>query len=49
MNLTVQPVKHCLQPITLLDRGQVTRIYGKAYVAGVLPIKVGIIFIIFIM
>ncbi|NP_001086034.2 RNA 3'-terminal phosphate cyclase [Xenopus laevis] len=34
----VSPVKH-LNPINLVDRGSVTKIYGRAFVAGVLPYK----------
>ncbi|XP_069593509.1 RNA 3'-terminal phosphate cyclase isoform X1 [Ranitomeya imitator] len=34
----VSPVKY-LKPITLTDRGSVTKIYGRAFVAGVLPYK----------
>ncbi|KAG8436613.1 hypothetical protein GDO86_007644 [Hymenochirus boettgeri] len=34
----VPPVKH-LNPINLVDRGTVTKIYGRAFVAGVLPYK----------
>ncbi|XP_053549709.1 RNA 3'-terminal phosphate cyclase [Bombina bombina] len=34
----VSPVKN-LTPITMTDRGNVTKIYGRAFVAGVLPYK----------
>ncbi|XP_014665922.1 PREDICTED: RNA 3'-terminal phosphate cyclase-like [Priapulus caudatus] len=39
VKIVTSPVKPHLQPITLLDRGQVTRITGKAFVAGVMPTK----------
>lgn len=35
----MSPVKQ-LNPINLTDRGCVTKIYGRAFVAGVLPFKV---------
>lgn len=35
----MSPVKQ-LDPINLTDRGSVTKIYGRAFVAGVLPLKV---------
>ncbi|XP_038525929.1 RNA 3'-terminal phosphate cyclase isoform X1 [Canis lupus familiaris] len=35
----MSPVKQ-LNPINLTDRGSVTKIYGRAFVAGVLPFKV---------
>ena len=35
----MSPVKQ-LSPINLTDRGCVTKIYGRAFVAGVLPFKV---------
>ena len=35
----VYPVQH-LTPVTMLDPGKVTKIYGRAFVAGVLPISV---------
>lgn len=35
----MSPVKQ-LSPISLIDRGTVTKIYGRAFVAGTLPIKV---------
>ncbi|XP_012886891.1 PREDICTED: RNA 3'-terminal phosphate cyclase isoform X2 [Dipodomys ordii] len=35
----MSPVKQ-LSPINLTDRGSVTKIYGRAFVAGVLPFKV---------
>ncbi len=37
--VTVNPVKE-LQPITMTERGNITKIYGRAFVAGVLPFKV---------
>ncbi|XP_054644491.1 RNA 3'-terminal phosphate cyclase [Dunckerocampus dactyliophorus] len=36
--VSVSPVKE-LQAITMLDRGNITKIHGRAYVAGVLPFK----------
>lgn len=36
---TVNPVKE-LQPVTMTERGTITKIYGRAFVAGVLPFKV---------
>ncbi|KAI3369192.1 hypothetical protein L3Q82_026143, partial [Scortum barcoo] len=36
--VTVNPVKE-LQPITMTERGTITKIYGRAFVAGVLPFK----------
>lgn len=36
---TVNPVKE-LQPINMTERGTITKIYGRAFVAGVLPFKV---------
>jgi len=38
----VYPTKQ-LTPVVMMDPGNVTRIYGRAYVAGVLPIRVGIL------
>lgn len=35
----MSPVKE-LSPIDLTERGTVTKIYGRAFVAGALPIKV---------
>ncbi|KAK2491155.1 hypothetical protein MC885_017601 [Smutsia gigantea] len=35
----ISPVKQ-LNPINITDRGSVTKIYGRAFVAGVLPFKV---------
>ncbi|KAL3869113.1 hypothetical protein ACJMK2_041838 [Sinanodonta woodiana] len=29
-----------IKPVTMLDRGNVTRIYGRAFVAGVIPMRV---------
>lgn len=37
--LHMSPVKE-LSPINLTERGTVTKIYGRAFVAGALPIKV---------
>lgn len=37
--VTVNPVKE-LRPVTMLERGNITKIHGRAYVAGVLPFKV---------
>ncbi|XP_033737570.1 RNA 3'-terminal phosphate cyclase-like [Pecten maximus] len=39
VEITSYPVK-CLKPVTMMDVGQVVRIYGRAFVAGALPIKV---------
>ncbi|XP_054459017.1 RNA 3'-terminal phosphate cyclase [Anoplopoma fimbria] len=36
--VTVNPVKE-LQPIVMTERGNITKIYGRAFVAGVLPYK----------
>lgn len=36
---TVTPVKE-LSPINMTERGNITKIYGRAFVAGVLPSKV---------
>ncbi|KAJ3599038.1 hypothetical protein NHX12_033001 [Muraenolepis orangiensis] len=36
--VTVNPVKQ-LSPITMMERGTITKIYGRAFVAGVLPYK----------
>ncbi|KAM4629777.1 RNA 3'-terminal phosphate cyclase [Polymixia lowei] len=35
---TVNPVKE-LSPVTMTERGNITKIYGRAFVAGVLPFK----------
>lgn len=35
----VNPVKE-LRPINMTERGNITKIYGRAFVAGVLPFKV---------
>lgn len=35
----VTPVKE-LSPINMTERGNITKIYGRAFVAGVLPFKV---------
>lgn len=37
----MSPVKE-LSPINLTERGTVTKIYGRAFVAGALPIKVSV-------
>lgn len=37
--VTVNPVKE-LQPVTMTERGNITKIYGRAFVAGALPFKV---------
>lgn len=37
--VTVNPVKE-LQPVLMTERGTITKIYGRAFVAGVLPFKV---------
>ncbi|XP_035863618.1 RNA 3'-terminal phosphate cyclase [Sander lucioperca] len=37
--VTVNPVKE-LQPVVMTERGNITKIYGRAFVAGVLPYKV---------
>uniref|UniRef100_A0A8C9TH73 RNA 3'-terminal phosphate cyclase n=1 Tax=Scleropages formosus TaxID=113540 RepID=A0A8C9TH73_SCLFO len=34
----VNPVKE-LSPVTMMERGNITKIYGRAFVAGVLPFK----------
>ncbi|KAL4593307.1 RNA 3'-terminal phosphate cyclase-like [Arapaima gigas] len=36
----VNPVKD-LSPVSMMERGNITKIYGRAFVAGVLPFKVG--------
>lgn len=41
--VTVNPVKE-LQPVTMTERGTITKIYGRAFVAGVLPSKVNFLF-----
>lgn len=35
----VNPVKE-LSPVNMTERGNITKIYGRAFVAGVLPFKV---------
>ena len=40
IHVTVNPVKQ-LKPLVLLQRGTLSKITGRAYVAGVLPFKVG--------
>ena len=37
--VTVNPIKQ-LSPVTMTERGTITKIYGRAFVAGVLPYKV---------
>lgn len=39
MRVKITPVKQ-IKPIILLDRGEITKVTGVAYVAGQLPIKV---------
>lgn len=39
VGVKVYPVKE-LRPVTMMDPGTVTRIYGRAFVAGVLPIRI---------
>ncbi|KAJ0065736.1 hypothetical protein NL108_017567, partial [Boleophthalmus pectinirostris] len=38
VQVTVNPVKELL-PVVMTERGSITKIYGRAYVAGVLPYK----------
>ncbi|KAJ0032839.1 hypothetical protein NQD34_002920 [Periophthalmus magnuspinnatus] len=38
VRVTVNPVKELL-PVVMTERGSITKIYGRAYVAGVLPFK----------
>ncbi|CAN9500839.1 unnamed protein product [Ophioblennius macclurei] len=38
VSVTVQPIKR-LQPVVMVTRGDVTKITGRAFVAGVLPFK----------
>lgn len=45
IHVTVNPVKQ-LKPLVLLQRGTLSKITGRAYVAGVLPFKVGELFLI---
>ena len=40
VKVTCSPIKR-LQPIDLTEFGVVTNIYGRAFVAGVIPVKVG--------
>ena len=37
--MKIRPVSH-LKALTMVDRGSVRRIWGQAFVAGVLPVKV---------
>ena len=37
--VTVNPIKQ-LSPVTMTERGTITKIYGRSFVAGVLPYKV---------
>ena len=46
VSLTINPIKS-LEPVILLERGNVLRVTGCAYVAGVLPFKVGSLEILF--
>ena len=39
VTITAYPVK-CLSPLTLTDPGKIIKVVGRAFVAGVLPIKV---------
>lgn len=39
MNVEVEPIQQ-LNPVNLVDFGQVTQVRGEAFVAGVLPFKV---------
>ena len=39
VQVTVNPIKQ-LSPITMTERGTITKIYGRSFVAGVLPYKV---------
>lgn len=39
MFVKVYPVRE-LTPVTMMDPGKVKKIYGRAFVAGVLPIRV---------
>ena len=39
MFVKVYPVRE-LTPVTMMDPGSVKRIYGRAFVAGVLPMRV---------
>ena len=45
IHVTVNPVKQ-LKPLQLLQSGTLSKITGRAYVAGVLPFKVGKLFVI---
>ena len=45
IHVTVNPIKQ-LKPLQLLQRGLLSKITGRAYVAGVLPFKVGELFLI---
>ncbi|AWP10423.1 putative RNA 3'-terminal phosphate cyclase isoform 2 [Scophthalmus maximus] len=38
VSVTVNPLKQ-LQPVTMIERGNITKIHGRAHVAGVLPYK----------
>ena len=37
--MKIRPASH-LKAVTMVDRGSVRRIWGQAFVAGVLPVKV---------
>ena len=39
VHVRVEPAKE-LTPVTLMEPGKVKRIYGRAFVAGVLPVSV---------
>uniref|UniRef100_A0A673ND89 RNA 3'-terminal phosphate cyclase n=1 Tax=Sinocyclocheilus rhinocerous TaxID=307959 RepID=A0A673ND89_9TELE len=45
--LKVNPVKE-LSPINMTERGNITKIYGRAFVAGVLPFKIFLHYIIYV-
>ena len=45
--MTVKPVKQ-LRPLQLLERGSLTRITGRAFVAGRLPFRVSYSLIVYI-
>ncbi len=40
VRLNVEPLKKCLSALQLTDMGSVVRVYGSAFVAGKVPIKV---------
>ena len=47
IHVTVKPVKQ-LRPLQLLERGSLTRITGRAFVAGRLPFRVSYSLIVYI-